>query len=170
MMTSVSVSTSTYTRTHTAAFVSDKLRTLLKMLVRDYGLNPEKVVDSWNDWVDEAARTWLISGHLTAVVMEFYKPGSDFAAARWDFPISYDGDEDDEDLWVDRHFFRETISKAKAPPSNCNYRIILKAKPGKPYVPGVGSTSLRSTDGLTARRQGTVISTRDIVATAKVYQ
>jgi len=169
-MTAVSVSTSTYTRTHTAAFVSDKLRNLIKILVRDYGLCPEKVLDSWNGWVDEAARIWLISGHLKAVIVEFYEPGSDYAAARWDFPISYDGDEDDEDLWVDRNFFKDTVSKAKTPPANCNYQIYLTTSPGEPHVRGVGSTKLRSTIGLTARRQGTVISTRDIMATAKVYQ
>ena len=167
-MSHVSVSSSTYTRTQTAVFVSDKMRTLLKWLVREYGLNPEKLLDAWEDWVDLAVRTWLISGDLNNITIEFYKPGSDSAVGRWDFPIRYDGCNDDDDLWVDRPFFKDTIAKTN-PPSDCDYRIVLNAKAGRPDVPGVGSTTLRSTNHLKSREQGTVISTRDIMASARIY-
>ena len=42
------VYTHAYARTHTSAYVSDKLRNLLKILVRHYGLDPQKVVDAWS--------------------------------------------------------------------------------------------------------------------------
>ena len=74
-----------YARTHTSVFVSDKLRNFLKLLVRHYGLNPQGVLDAWSSWVDRAARTWLESGHLRSIVIEFYRPGSNVAAARWIF-------------------------------------------------------------------------------------
>ncbi|QSR22032.1 hypothetical protein [Hyphomonas sp. KY3] len=168
-MSFVSVSTSTYTRTHTAAFVSDKLRALLRRLVRDYGFNPEKLLNSWTDWVDEAARTWLVSGHLEKVVIEFYKPGSDYAEARWDFPIAYDGDADDQDLWVDYAFFENSIAKGKRPPSGCTYRILLVPGYGAPNVPGLSTVQLKSVTHLTARTQGTVMSTPDIMASVRTY-
>ena len=95
-----------YTRTHTAAFASDKMRTLLKILVQYHGLDPITLVDAWSNWVDRAARRWLKSGHLTSIVIEFYKPGSSTASARWDFPIRYDGNGVDE-MWVDRQFLQE---------------------------------------------------------------
>lgn len=163
------VAVHSYARTHTSVFVSDKLRNFLKLLVRHYGLDPQGVVDAWSDWVDRAARTWLESGHLESIVIEFYRPGCDIAAARWDFPIRYDGNGVD-DMWIDRLFFEDTFAKAKAPPAGCSYRIVLRTLPGEPPVAGVGPTTLRSLNGLMARDAGTVIATPDIMASARYYR
>lgn len=166
-MTTVSVGT--YTRAHTSVFVSDKLRNLLKVLVWRHGLDPTGVVDAWNAWVDHAARTWLQSGHLRAVIIEFYWPGARSALARWDFPIRYDGTDVDE-MWTDRSFFHESFPKAKMPPSGCAYRIVLSHGPGAPHIAGLTDTRLRSVDGLVARETGTVIATPDIMASARYYR
>lgn len=163
------VATHSYTRAHTAVFVSDKLRNFLKLLVRRYGLNPEGVVDAWSDWVDRAAHTWLESGHLRTVILEFYRPGSTRAVTRWDFPIRYDGNGVDE-MWIDRLFLEESVAKAKRPPAGSSYRIILQVSPGAPAVHGVGDTTLRSVEGLVARDAGTVIATPDIMASARYYR
>jgi hypothetical protein len=149
--------------------VSDKLRNFLKLLVRHYGLNPQRVVDAWSDWVDRAVRTWLESGHLRAVILEFYHPDSTRAVARWDFPIHYDGNGVDE-MWVDRLFYEESFAKAKRPPSGSSYRIVLQVSPGEPAVDGVGDTNLRSVAGLVARDVGTIIATPDIMASARYYR
>ncbi|HEX8704775.1 MAG TPA: hypothetical protein VF815_38435, partial [Myxococcaceae bacterium] len=114
-----SVKTTVYTRTHTAAFVSDKMRNLLKNLVYHAGLDPQRLLDAWSDWVDRAARAWLETGDLKGIIIEFYHSGSSIAAARWDFPIRYDGNGVDE-MWVDREFFVESFSKAEAPPKGCS--------------------------------------------------
>lgn len=169
MMDTAAAYTHTYARTHTSTYVSDKMRNLLKILVRNHGLNPQKVVDAWSDWVDRAARTWLMSGHLCGIIIEFYWPGSNSAVARWDFPIRYDGSGIDE-MWVDRSFFEDSFAKAKAPPAGCSYRIVLEVRPRHPYVEGVGSTVLRSVNGLVAREAGTVIATSDIMASARYYR
>lgn len=165
----ISVKTTTYTRTHTAAFVSDKMRNLLKRLVYHAGLDPKQLLDEWSDWIDRAVRTWLETGDLLSIIIEFYLPGSDDAAARWDFPIRYDGNGVDE-MWVDRDFFEESFVKAEAPPKGCLYRVALRTKEGRPDVPGVSSTTLRSTAGLVARESGTVIATPDIMASARYYR
>jgi len=165
------VSTYAYARTHTATYASDKLRNFLKLLVRHYGLDPQGVLDAWSDWVDTAARFWLETGDLTSITIEFYWPGSDDALARWDFPIRYDGNGVDE-MWIDRPFFEQSLSKAKAPPVGCLYRIVLFTKSGRPDVPGLYlvSTTMRSTSGLTSREIGTVIATPDIMASARYYR
>lgn len=163
------VSVHAYARSHTSVYVSDKLRNFLKLLVRHYGLDPQGVVDAWSDWVDHAARTWLDSGHLESIVIEFYRPGYDTADARWDFPIRYDGNGVDE-MWVDRLFFEESFAKAEAPPAGCLYRIVLFHKPGEPYVSGLSSTTMRSVSGLSSREVGTVIATPDIMASARYYR
>ena len=163
------VASMAYARVHTATYVSDKMRNMLKLLIRFHGLDPEALVDAWTDWVDLAARTWMESGDLESIVIEFYKPGSDVASARWDFPIRYDGNGVDE-MWVDRDFFQQSFAKAAPPPAGCIYRVLLAAKPGRPHVPGVGTTPFKSTAGLTAREAGTVIATPDIMASMTYYK
>jgi hypothetical protein len=163
------VSVHTFARTHTSVFVSDKLRNFVKLLIRHYGLDPQGVVDAWSSWVDRAARTWLESGHLTDIVIEFYWPGSTSAVARWDFPIRYDGNGVD-DMWIDRLFFEDSLSKAKVPPAGCSYRIVLKTSQGEPPVAGVGDCKLLSTAGLVRREAGTIIATPDIMASARYYR
>lgn len=159
----------TYSRTQTSIYVSDKLRTFLKLLVNRYGLDPQGVVDAWSEWVDRAARFWLDTGDLTGIVIEFYRPGSDTASARWDFPIRYDGNGVDE-MWVDRTFFENAIAKAVAPPAGCSYRILLTTRNGRRDVNGVVSTKFLSINGLTAREAGTVIATPDLMASARYYR
>ncbi len=164
-----STHTITYTRTKTATYVADKIRGLLSELVRDYGLDPKALHDSWSISVGEAARIWMESGHLNTVTIEFYSPGSSDAKARWDFPIRYNPIGVD-DLWVDKSFFRESISKTTAPPAGCIYRVILNHSPGAPDVSGMSSTDYKNVTHLVARDAGTVISTPDIYSTARYYR
>ena len=160
--------TSAYARAHTAAFTSDKMRNLIKILVQYHGLDPTALVDAWTDWIDRAARRWMESGHLQKFIIEFYKPGTTIALARWDFPIRYDGNGVDE-MWVDRELMQQSFAKSTRPPPGCIYRILLFA-PGGPDVPGVGDVSFLSLNGLVAREAGTVIATPDIMASATYYR
>ncbi len=157
-----------FARAHTAAFVSDKMRNLMKILVMRHKLDPTALMDAWTDWVDRAARTWLESGHLQKFIIEFYKPGTTIALARWDFPIRYDGNGVDE-MWIDRQFMEGSCDKAAAPPAGCIYRILLLA-PGGAAVAGVSSTSFHSLGGLVPREAGTVIATPDLMASMVYYR
>lgn len=159
---------SAYARTHTAKFVSDKMRNLLKILILYHNLDPTALMDAWTGWVDRAARHWLESGHLQKFIIEFYKPGTTVALARWDFPIRYDGNGVDE-MWIDREFMEGSFAKAAAPPAGCTYRILLLA-PGGAHVPGTEDTSFLSLNGLVAREAGTVIATPDIMASMAYYK
>lgn len=165
----MAVHTTAYTRTQTSIYVSDKMRTFLKLLVNHYGLDPQGIVDAWTGWADRAARTWLETGDLLSIVIEFYRPNADTASARWDFPIRYDGNDVDE-MWIDRAFFQDAIAKASAPPAGCVYRILLTTRDGRPDVPGVGPATFLSTNGLTAREAGTIIATPDLMASARYYR
>lgn len=164
-------STHAYARSHTSTYLSDKLQSFLKVLVYHYGLSPEGVADAWSKWVGLTARTWLESGHLEAIVIEFFRPGSDVALARWDFPMRYDGN-DGDDMWTDRSFFQSMISKAVAPPRDCTYRIVLSHRPNPPQVSGVNlsSTSFKSLGSMVGREVGTVIATPDVMASARYYR
>ena len=166
-MNAVNTHSNAYTRTHTAVFVADKLRILMKQLVIDAGLDPTALADAWSKWVGEAARTLLQTGHLKAIIIEFYKPGSNDALGRWDFPIRYDGANDD--MWVDTAFFKASFAKAPKPPAGCVYRVLFQEHPGGPDV-GLVSTSFKNLGALRSREAGTVIATSDIMASAVYFR
>lgn len=161
--------TRTFAHTHAVVFISDYMRNLLKLLIIQNRLDPQMLLDAWTDTLDRAVRTWIESGYLVLIIIEFYLPGSEVADARWDFQIHYDGSGVPE-MWVDRDFLRETISKAKPAPAGASYRVVLQVKDGAPDIPGMVTTSLKSVDGLTARDAGTVIATSDITASARYYR
>ena len=163
------VSTHAYARAHAEIFLSDRMRNLLKDLVRSHGLDPTQLVDQWTEWIDNAVRTWLRSGHLRQISIEFYKPGAVAAVARWDFPIRYDGS-GIGDMWVDDDFFADTLAKAARPPAGCDYRVLLLNWPGAATIPGLGPAPYKSLAGLTARDAGTVIATPFMTAGARYYR
>ncbi len=160
--------TSAYTRAHTAKFLSDKMRNLLKYLIQHYDLCPVKLVDAWTSWVDRAARSWLETGHLEKFVIEFYVPGAAKASARWDFPIRYDGNGAD-DMWVDQDFYIGSFAKSQTPPSNAIYRVLLQPKRGAPDI-GLADAQYLALGGLVAREAGTAIATPDLMASMTYYR
>src|SRR6202020_138258 len=94
---------------HTRARIRPRLcptrcATCSRFLIQYHKLDAAALVDAWPSWIDRAARTWLESGDLTKIVIEFYKPGATVASARWDFPIRYDGNGVDE-MWIVRASF-----------------------------------------------------------------
>ena len=93
-----------YARTHTAAYVSDKIAGLMKRLVNAFGFDPRGVADAWTEWIDLAARTWMESGHLTAFKIQFHMPGETLVRGGFEFPVRYDGN-GDADLYVDEDHF-----------------------------------------------------------------
>ena len=101
-----------YARTHTAAYVSDKIAGLMKRLVNAFGFDPRGVADAWTEWIDLAARTWMESGHLIAFKIQFHMPGETLVRGGFEFPIRYDGN-GEADLYVDEDHFRESIAKAE---------------------------------------------------------
>ena len=165
----MATTTFTFTRTHTSAFVADNMRNQLRTLIQAAGLDPTQLVDDW-DVLGQAVRTWLASGHLNGVTIEFYRPGSNRAERRWDFDITYGGSGVDDDMWVDRDHVRRTIEKAGSPPAGCVYRVILAASHGRTPVPGMSDTQYKSTEGLIGRSTGTAIATHDIMAGLKYWK
>lgn len=165
-----STHTLTYSRTHTSVFVSDNIRNVLRDIIKEGGLDPTKLMDSWFSDIGTAVKRWLESGHLKEVVIEFYRPGSNEAVARWDFPISYDGSGSEDDMWISKRHIIRTIAKAAKPPGDATYRIILTHHAGAPDVEGMCSTEFKSTEGLVCRSSGTAIATPDIMAGLKYWR
>jgi Bacterial HORMA domain 2 len=159
----------TYTLTHSIVFLSDSLRNTLREVIRENGLSPEKLMQDW-DTVERGIKTWLGTRHLNRVVVEFFKPGSSTAMARWDFPVEYTGSGVDDDMWLDKSYLRQLVAKAARPSSDCTYRVVLGVNPGAPAVAGLEDCSYLSTGSLSARMSGTVIATGHLTASATYWR
>jgi hypothetical protein len=155
---------STYTRAHSITFMSDNIRIVLRDVIRENGLSPEKLLAQDWDTVERGIRSWLLSGHLNKIVVEFFKPGTSMASARWDIPIGYVGSGVDNDMWLDKAYLRQLIAKSARPTGDCTYRILLCTDPGAPEVTGFRDTPFLSTGQLAARAAGTVIATGHMTA------
>ena len=154
----------TYSRAHAIIFICDNIRTVLREVIRENGLSPEKLlVHDW-DTIERGIRTWLWSGHLNKIVVEFFRPGASIATARWDIPIRYSGVGVDDDMWLDKAYLHQLIAKSARPTSDCTYRVLLCNDPGAPQVAGFSDCPLLSTGVLAARQAGTVIATGHMTA------
>jgi hypothetical protein len=144
--------------------MSDNLRIVLRDVIRENGLSPEKLLMQDWDTVEQGIRTWLLSGHLNKIVVEFFSPGASIASARWDIPIRYVGSGVNNDMWLDKSYLRQLVTKSARPSWDCTYRILLCTDPGAPAVPGFSDASFLSTGRLAARHGGTVIATGHMTA------
>ena len=153
------MSTNVYANTyaHTATFITDKMLRSIQIIIRESGLDPSKFAHDW-EWMERGIRTWLGTHDLERVVLEVYRPSSGRLVGRWDFDVIYDyGVEGDGGMWVDTDAIRYAILKAGLWPAECEYRIVVSNKPGRPDVDGWSRTKLRSTDGFSRHSIGTTI-------------
>jgi hypothetical protein len=166
-----SVGTYIYNRTNSVLFLADNMRNALRDVIRETGLSPQFLMDQWDSWVHKAIRTWAESGHLRAIVIEFYKPNATTASARWDFPVGYTGSGLDDDMWLDKAHLRQLIAKAAKPSSDCVYRVLLTHAPNPPAVPGMNLSDIPflSTGQLSARSAGTLVATPHLTASATYW-
>lgn len=159
----------TFLQTHSIVFLSDNLRNTLRDVIRENGLSPNKLIQDW-ETIERGIRTWLQTGHLNNIVIEFYKPGAWTASARWEFPIGYTGSGVDDDMWMDKAYLRQLIAKSARPTNDCTYRILLCKDPGAPKVAGFTDGIFLSTGQLAARQAGTVIATGHMTAGATYWR
>jgi hypothetical protein len=167
------MSTQTYShvfsQAHSIIFMSDNMRNTLREVIRENGISPDKLVQDW-DAIGRGIQTWLQSGHLENIVVEFFKPGASEASARWEFPIGYEGSGVTDDMWLDKNYLRQLIAKSKRPTSDCTYRILLSKKSGAPAVSGLVDCFFLSTGDMSARQAGTVIAAGYLTAGATYWR
>ncbi len=161
--------TQTFTQTHSIVFLSDNLRNTLREVIRENGLSPNKLMQDWGT-IERGIQTWLHSGHLNNIVVEFFRPFASVTTARWEFPIGYTGSGVDDDMWLDKTYLRQLIAKSAHPSTDCTYRILLCTDTGAPQVAGFTSCTFLSTNGMSARQAGTVIATGHMTAGATYWR
>jgi hypothetical protein len=153
----------TFTQTHSIVFLSDNLRNTLREVIRENEISPSKLMQDW-ETIERGIHTWLRSGHLNNIAVEFFRPGATASSARWEFPIGYAGSGVEDDMWLDKNYLRQLIAKSARPSRDCTYRIVLCTSAGAPFVSGFTDCSFLSTGNLAARQAGTVIATAHMTA------
>jgi hypothetical protein len=144
-----------YTFAHSVTFVTDKMLMAIKEIIRCSGLSPEKLTSDW-EVLQKGINTWLNSRDLETVILEVFNPQTSALIGAWDFDIFY-GVAGDCGMWVNTDDIRYHILKSGQWPSNCDYRVVLTTKDGRPDVVGFSSTTLRSRDGFVRQSLGTTI-------------
>lgn len=147
------VSVNTYT--HSVTYVTDKILHSLQRIILLSGLSPEKLTSSW-EVLECGIKKWLETEDLEKIVLEIYKPSENTLVGRWDIEIRY-GFTGDGSFWVDTDDIKYHIKKAGLCPSDCEYRVVVTTKQGRPDVKGWSSTTLRSTEGFVKQSIGTTI-------------
>ena len=143
------------TRTHAVTHVTNKLLTTIKEIIRQSGLSPEKLSDQWTV-LERGLNKWLATEHLEEAHLEVYDPTTGGFIGRWDFEIFY-GYSGDGSFYLDPDLVKYHILKQGKWPSQCDYRVVVTNKPGRPDVDGWDKTTLRSTDGYVRQSIGTGI-------------
>lgn len=166
----MTTNTFTFTTTHSITFLSDNLRNVVREVIRENGLNPDNLMQSWTT-IERGIRTWIDSKHLRLVAIEFYRPSSPTVAdARWDFPVGYTSSGAIDDMWLDKAYLRQLIAKAKRPAADCSYQVVISNSPGAADVDGFVSCSFRSTGDMTARSAGTIVAAAQLTASASYWK
>jgi hypothetical protein len=163
-------STFVYNRAHSEKFVADSMRNALRDIIREHGLSPDRLMEMWAAWIEKGVRAWLESGHLTAIIIEFFEPGASAITTRWDFPVTYTGSGVEDDMWTDKSYLRQLIAKAPRPTARCTYRVLLNRAPGFPAVDGIVNVSFLSTGEMVPRPAGTIVATGHIMAAATYWR
>jgi hypothetical protein len=161
------VTTNTYT--HSVTQVTSGILRCLQDIVRDSGLDPSKLGNQWKV-LELGLSTWLESQHLETVVLEVFDRTTNGLVGRWDLPIVYSWREGSGVFWVDTEQIRYAIRKQGRWPSDCEYRVIVSTKAGRPDVEGWSSTTFRSTDGFVRQSLGTMLDASGLGATAAYYR
>lgn len=162
---STKVTVNTYT--HTVTYVTSKLLYSLQTIIREIGLDPAKLTKDWST-LEEGISTWLEARDLIEIVLEVFDERSGKLATRWDLEIVY-GYTGDGSLWTDTWAIKYAIEKAGFSPKGCDYRIIVRTKPGARSLSGWSSTEFKSTAGFNRYSLGSTIGGNGLASEASYW-
>ena len=163
-MTSVAVNT----YTHSVTYLADNILKSLKDIIRLSGLNPENLISNWAS-NKRALSTWLESGDLKRVMLEFYDPITDELVTRWDIDIDYSWNGDGT-FWTDADQLRYHIKKSGLVPGTAKYDLILTVKPETPDLAGWTDVSVRSTSGMVRQSLGSTVEHSGLAANSAYWR
>jgi hypothetical protein len=158
-----------YSYAHSVSYVTDNILRSLKNIILLSGLSPAKLVDDWAS-LHQAISTWITSQHLEKVILEVWNPSTGALVTRWDVDVAYAWDASAGHFWTDTDQLRYAILKEGLWPSEAQYRVLLRTKPGEPDVGDWGPVKARSLDGFVRQSLGTTVEHGGLGATTHYWR
>jgi hypothetical protein len=154
-MTFTSVSTPTYTRTHTATHLADVILGSIADILGTLGIDATRVFADW-DTDQRAISAWIAEGSLACVALECHQP-SGAVAPVFEFPVSYAiTGEGDRKFTVDRAALARYLAKLQTVPAGTVYRIFCSYSSSHSSQAGWGPGARASLSGMRSYSFGTL--------------
>lgn len=146
---------STFTRTHTANFLSDLILGTIGDILAALGISATRLYRNWQQ--DQSAiKAWIEEGSLSMVIVECHQPGGRVSPII-EFPVVYDSYAiGDAHFTEDHAAIARFRAKLEYVPAGTSYRILCSYYQTPSSQPGWESATRASTDGLRATSMGTI--------------
>lgn len=153
----MSTTTSTYTRTNTAVYLTDVIMGTIADILADLGIDLTVLYRDWKQ--DEAAiAAWIAEQTLAQVVLECHQPDGTVKPVI-EFPVAYrSGGEGDGSFTADRAALARYRAKIDRVPSGTTFRLVCTFVRSHSPQPGWGSGNRSDTSGLRSLSFGTLAS------------
>lgn len=154
-MSPTSTSTSVYTRTQTAVYLTDVVMGTIANILSDLKID---VTGLFKDWTQDevAIKAWIEEESLQQVVLECHQPNGTIAPII-EFPVAYKASgEGDATFTADRAALARYQAKIERVPPGTTYGIICTFRTVHTPQVGWGPTTRASTDGLKSLKFGTL--------------
>jgi len=164
----MSVSVSTFTRTHTATHLADVILGSIADILASLGIDATRVFADW-DTDQRAISAWIAEGSLACVALECHQP-SGAVAPVFEFPVSYIGTgEGDRKFTADRAALARYLAKLQSVPRGTTYRLFCSYKGTHSTQTGWSPGTRASLDGMRSYSFGTLAAGPHATASLRYF-
>ncbi len=148
-----SVSTYTYTRVHTATYLSGVVIGAFGDILSSLGLSPTGV--NWEE-TEAAIIQWITEGSLREIQLVVERPNGT-AEMTFEIPIRYTATASGDTQFISHQAsLARYLAKLSALPRGCTYRLLAYHNGVPTAMPGWGPAHGVSTDGMSSRSLGMI--------------
>jgi len=154
-MSSVSTYDITFTRAHTATYLTEVILGTINDILAHLSINASQLTRDW-DTNEKAVNAWITEGSLEQVVLECHQPAGTVAPVI-EFPVTYTASGTaDAEFTASRARLARFLAKLDTVPSGTTYRLFCTFIGPHSPQPGWSPGSRVSTDGLRSTTFGTL--------------
>lgn len=154
-MTSVSTHSLTYTRTHTATYLTEVILGTISDILAHLGITASQFGRDW-DMNEAAISAWIAEGSLAQVVLECHRPSGTVAPVI-EFPVTYTATgAADAEFTASRARLARFLAKLDQVPAGTMYRLFCTFSGSYTPQPGWSPGTRASTGGLRSTTFGTL--------------
>ena len=154
-MTSVYTHSVTFTRAHTATYLTDVIFGAIGDILADLGISVSRFASEW-ETNEKAINAWITEGSLEQVILECHQPSGTVAPVM-EFPISYTAaGTGDAEFTASRARLARFRAKLDRVPAGTTYQLVCTFSGPRTPQPGWGPGRRASTDGLSGITFGTL--------------